>query len=743
MHYSLFLYYIFALVALLPAIDSKKSSEKRNKNSSKRPNLTTPQPKILNECEKNELYFRNRYNSLIRINVTTYPIIERCNTCSKIVFGKKIWNHYEYLENLQGKKTLEFVKNLNKISNKYLNQISIRSYIKRKIVQYYNYGKHSLFSKHGEYYYYTYKPPKKDHAILLRKYKYYYRGEVVFDVDKFDKTGKTSTKSISLPKNGKYIALLLSVNGSDWGTIRFMTNKGETLTNSLKNIKFTNMEFAYSGKGFFYSTFVNEKGQVVSNQKEKNVYHALLYHKMGRCQEDDIIIADYKEIDNMIILGSVSNDERYLFVYYYKGSSRENMIYYLNLSKFRRGKIHKKPKLKPLFTDFDGTYSIINTNCDELIVLTTKDAPTGKIIKVNIKDAHKGIKKWKTLIEADPKRKIKNVEAGGQKYLIVHYSENLKDRVYIYNKNNGKMITKLDLDSGSVVSISASPYYSRFFIKVSNQVIPQIIYTGNLMEMKHGKRKVTMRVIIKTTLYGIEKQNFVMKTEYYKSKDGTMIPMFIFHKKGIKLNGRNPVLLEGYGGFGVSFLPTFSSSNLMFVNHLNGIYVIACIRGGGEYGKKWHDAGKHLNKQNSFDDFIAAAEYLINEKYTNPSKLAISGSSNGGLLTAVVSQQRPELFGTVIIGVGVLDMIRYHNFTFGAAWKSEYGDPEKEEDFNYLLNYSPLNNLKMPKRPIQWPSTLITTGLNDDRVVASHSLKYAAELYYTIQKGIRYQEIQF
>uniref|UniRef100_A0AAF5D6Z4 Prolyl endopeptidase n=1 Tax=Strongyloides stercoralis TaxID=6248 RepID=A0AAF5D6Z4_STRER len=740
MPYNFIFNYIFALVAFLPFILTRSQKIVRiEEEITKIKRFTTKKPNTYDDCESRKNFFDKRYHSLIKINVTKYPVIERCETCCENKFGHKICDYYEYLEDLKNNKTKNFIEKINSISHKYLNSITIRNYIRRKITKNMNYKRYSTFVKHGKYYYYTYNSGTLNNPVIMRREKYYGNGEVVLDVNKLDKTGKTSLEDYDLTEDGKIMAYMLSVNGSDWGTIKFMTDKGKHLNDKLENIKFSNLAFAYNGKGFFYSTYPKNKSQNNTDGDAELTNHSLYYHVMGTPQSKDILVANYPEIKNIGIEGYVSRNQKYLFVYFSKGTDGDhNAIKYFNLHRVRRGRISGKLKLQPLFTEFDASYSIIDSDCQDIYVLTTKNAPKGRLIKVSIRNAHKGEKAWKEIIKTDSKRKLEDVTPAGERYFIVNYLKDLEDKVYIHDKRTGKMITKLDLEYGSVVDISASKYQSRFFVKVSSQVSPQTMYTGNLLELKHNK-KINMKVIINTVLNGVKKSDYVIKKFFYESKDSTKIPLHIFHKKGIKFDGNNPLLLEGYGGFGISFLPSYSSSRLMFVNNFEGIYAIAGIRGGGEYEMEWHKNGSLHNKQNSFDDFIAAAEYLIKENYTNPSKLAILGGSNGGLLTTVVSQQRPDLFGAVISLVGVFDMLKFHKYTIGSAWIPEYGDPDKEEDFNYLLKYSPLHNVKMPERPVQWPSTLLTSGLYDDRVVASHTLKYAAQLYHDLQQGISYQ----
>uniref|UniRef100_A0A0N5BVD6 Prolyl endopeptidase n=1 Tax=Strongyloides papillosus TaxID=174720 RepID=A0A0N5BVD6_STREA len=727
-----------------PPSDKKTTTPRSTKRTKTPPRSTTPRR---TECDDWRDYYYERYHSTIKINVTEYIQTDRCQEkCYNVIFGKEVYDYYRHLEILRNKKTVDFVKKLNKLSYKYLSSITIRNYIERKIISFSSYPKFSIFEKHGQFVYYKYRRSSENQDSIWRRDGYMGKGEIFLNISEIDNTGKTTIVQVSFSRDDKYMAYAISVSGSNLWTIKFKETdkKYSKIKDELKYVFSPFMGFAYETKGFFYSAFVDKKGKLVTSLVDaKEMYHALFYHRFGTKQENDILIDVVYDIPNVFVHGWVSHDERMLFVRYSLGNSDSQQgIKFLRLHKISESSIKKGIQLEPLFTKYDAHYSIVDSLFDEVILLTTKNAPNGRVVKINIGNAGQSEKYWKDIIRGDSKKFIKNVQAVGQNYLYINYMENVTNKAFIYDKRNGRMLTQLDFETSYHVEFSGSIFNSRFFIRVINQVVPQIIYTGNTLDLKRisKKRPYKLKVVESTEISGIEKKDYVIKTVYYQSFDKTMVPMFIFHRKNMKLDGQNPVLLESYGAFGISSFPTYSPSNLMFVTHFSGIYVIAGIRGGGEYGEEWHKAGAGKNKNNTFNDFIVAAEYLIKKNYTRPAKLAIRGGTNGGLLAAVVSRLRPDLFGSVIMGSPLLDMVRYNKLNFGLSWNGEYGNPDNKEDFEYLLRYSPYHNIKMPMRPVQWPCTLILTSLNDQNVHAAHTLKYTAELYHVLRKdGIKYQ----
>ncbi|CEF69339.1 Prolyl endopeptidase [Strongyloides ratti] len=679
-----------------------------------------------------------RYASTIKINTSEYPLIRKDKNVVETLHGIQIADPYRYLEDPLNEETTNFIKKLNDISSKVFEKSNIRGIIKERLREYINYEKHDVLFKHGDYYYYSHNTGLQNHNTICRKKTLDDKEEIFLDVNKLSKDGLISCSSMKFSNDGSIMAYGLSINGSDWNTIKFKTSDNKDVDDILEKVKHSNSDFLFNNTGFIYSTYPNRKESDTGRTVTKNEYHSLYYHKMGTSQKDDVLIVDYPQDKEVFTFGSISNDEKYLFVYFNKGTDPKNMIYYYDLSKNMDKTFKGKIKLEPLFDKGDASYEIIDSNENEVIVKTDKNAPLGKIIKVKFSEAHKGESAWTVLIDELKERKISDVTVVGKDYLLLNCLENVRSSLYMYNKHTGEMIQKFDIDIGIVYQVSGDDKSNEFFFGFLNQITPGIIYRGYL-DNSESNNKFKIEKIIENNSKNLNSKDFSVKQVFYKSKDNKDISMFIFHRKDMKLDGNNPVLLEGYGGFSISMTPSFSVSKSMFVKHFNGISCIANIRGGGEYGEEWHIDGMLHKKQNCFDDFIGAAEYLVSNKYTNPSKLAIRGGSNGGLLMAAVSQQRPDLFGAVINSVGVLDMLRFHKFTAGGAWIAEYGNPEIKEDFDYLLKYSPLHNLEMPPEPIQWPNTLLKTADHDDRVVPSHTLKYIATLYEVLQTGSKYQ----
>uniref|UniRef100_A0AAF5DB16 Prolyl endopeptidase n=2 Tax=Strongyloides stercoralis TaxID=6248 RepID=A0AAF5DB16_STRER len=686
--------------------------------------------------EKEQPY--SRYPSLIKINVTEYPLIRKDNSVVENIHGMEIPDPYRYLENLQNNETIDFINKVNEISRKVLEKRNYKNIIKDKIIDYINFEQYGIFSKHGDYYYYQYNSGRQDSDSFYRKKNLDDKGELFLDTSNLYKNGVSDVNIKGFSNDGSIIVYEESTNNSDWKTLKFKTSNGKELSDIITNVKLSNVDFVFNNTGIIYSTFpINNYNDEV-NKMAKNENHSLYYHKIGTSQKEDILIADYPKDKDVYTLGYTSNDGKILFVNFFKGANSRNMIYYYNLSTIVENDITEKLLLKPLFEVDDASYEIVDSNDMNITVLTNKDAPMKKIITVNFNHILEDESSWKTLIEEVKNRNILSGTRIGEKYLLLVCLEDVRSTLYVYYKDDGKLIQKIDIDPGVIEGVQGSIDSNEFFITLTSPISPSIVYRGFINDLETNTT-IEIEKIVQTIPKTINFNEFIVNQVFYKSKDNKKISMFLFHKKDIKLDGKNPLLLEGYGGFGVSLMPTFSASKVMFVKHLNGIYCIANIRGGGEYGEEWHFDGMLHKKQNSFDDFISAAEYLISNNYTNPSKLAIRGGSNGGLLTAVVSQQRPDLFGSVIIKSGVLDMLRFHKFTSGGGWTAEYGDPEIKQDFNYLIKYSPLHNLKLPSNSSQWPSTFLHIGKNDDRVIPAHTLKYAAQLYDILQKAISYQ----
>ena len=526
---------------------------------------------------------------------------------------------------------------------------------------------------------------------------------MLLDPNKLSSDGTVALSGASISDDGKILAYGVSVSGSDWVEWRFREiETGKDLPDVLKDIKFSGASFSKDGKGVFYSRFpvIDEKSKLTSLNFNQKIY----YHRLGTAQSEDVLIYERPDDKEMGVGGGVTEDGKYLIVYVSKGTSPKNMIYYKDLTK-------SDSKVLPLVDKFESSYGFIGNDGSMFYFETDKDAPLSRVVSV---DVSKEQKEWKEII---PEAKE---TLGGISYInnqfVANYMKDAYTQIRIYDKK-GKFVRNVDLPGiGTAGGFAGERDDTETFYTFSSYATPPTIYR---YDMKTGKSEVFRTANVKANTADYE-----VKQIKYKSKDGTEIPMFIVNKKGLKMDGTNPTLLYAYGGFNVSLTPGFSVSRLAWME-MGGVFAVANLRGGGEYGKAWHESAIKSKRQNAYDDFIAAAEYLISEKYTSPKKLAIQGGSNGGLLVGAVLNQRPELFGAALPAVGVMDMLRFHKFSAGRYWVDDYGSPDKAEDFAAIYKYSPLHNLK---KGAKYPAVMVTTADHDDRVVPAHSFKYAATL---------------
>jgi prolyl oligopeptidase len=528
-------------------------------------------------------------------------------------------------------------------------------------------------------------------------------GKVLLDPNKFSEDGTVALAGLAISDDGKTMAYGIAVAGSDWREYRFMDiESGKQLPDILKDIKFSGVSWTKDGKGVFYSRFpaTDDKAKLTKINYNQTLY----YHQLGTPQSEDKVIYNRPDDKEMGVGGGVSEDGRWLIIYVTKGTSPQNMIYYKDLSK-------KDSKILPLVDNFVADYTFIGNDNSTFYFRTDNDAPLAKIVSVDV-----GSKKlkWKDLIP-EAKETLRGVDFVNNQF-VLSYLKDAYTQIKIFDLK-GKFVRNVELPGiGSAGGFNGERFDKEVFYTFSSYNRPPTIYRYNLETNKSE--------IFRQAKVNFNPDNYDVKQVFYSSKDGTKVPMFIVHKKGLKMDGNNPTLLYGYGGFNISMTPGFSVSRLTWME-MGGIFAVANLRGGGEYGKKWHMAGTKLQKQNVFDDFISAAEFLIKENYTKPEKLAIQGGSNGGLLVGAVLNQRPDLFGAALPAVGVMDMLRFHKFTIGRAWTSDYGSAENQDEFKALYAYSPLHNIKKGTR---YPAVMVTTADHDDRVVPAHSFKYAATL---------------
>ncbi len=614
-------------------------------------------------------------------------------------FGTKVADPYRWLENDMSDETKSWVVEQNKVTNEYISQIPFRSAIKDRLTALWNYAKYSAPFKEGGYTYFYLNDGLQNQSVLYRQL-----GdgapEVFLDPNKFSADGTTSLQGIDFTKDGSLAAYQISEGGSDWRKVIVIdTKNGKKMDDTLRDVKFSGTSWLHN-EGFYYSSYDKPKGSQLS---EKTQIHKLYFHKLGTPQSEDKLIFGGEATPRRYISGGVTEDQNFLVISA-ANATYGNELYIQDLTK-------KDAPIVPIVTGFENEQSVAYTENGKLYIETNQGAPNRELVVVDASTP--GKEHWKVLI---PETKFPlSVSVCGHK-IFAQYLEDAVSKVYQYGLD-GKKEKTIELPGlGTAGGFGGKMDETETYYTYTSYVYPPTIFK---YDIKTGKSEV-----YKTSGVKFDPKDYESKQLFYKSKDGARIPMIITYKKGMKLNGKNPVMLYGYGGFNISLTPSFSVSNLVFMEN-GGIYAVANLRGGGEYGDNWHNAGIKTKKQNVFNDFIAAGEYLIHEKYTSKDYLAISGGSNGGLLIGACMTQRPDLFKVCFPAVGVLDMLRYNKFTAGAGWAYDYGTAEdSKEMFQYLYKYSPVHNVKKQC----YPATLVTTGDHDDRVVPAHSFKFAASL---------------
>lgn len=641
-----------------------------------------------------------------KIMVLPYPNTHKEGVVNDY-FGTQVADPYQWLENDTATEVIQWVKEQNKVTTNYLEQIPYREQIKKRLTEIWNFPKYSSPFKEGEWYYFFKNSGLENQSILYRQKGLNGEPEVFLDPNKLSADGTASLASFTFSKDHKYCAIGIAQSGSDWNELFVMdvATKQKT-TDVIKWVKFSGA--TWYKNGFYYSRYDEpKKGKEFSNQNE---YMKIYYHTLGLDQTKDVLVYEDKAHPLRYFNAGITEDERFMFINISEGTSG-NEVLIKDLSK-------NEKTFSLLFKGFENNYSIVDNKGDRILATTDKGAAKYKLIEVD--PTQPAEKNWKTII-AESDDLLEGVSYWGGK-LFASYLKDASTRLYKFN-GDGSGKEEIQLPGiGTASAIGGKKDDTETFYTFSSFTNPGEIYKYDLTT---GKSE-----LFRKTEVNFNAADFETKQVFYTSKDGTKVPLFIMHKKGLKLDGTNPTLLYGYGGFNISLTPSFSVSRIMFLEQ-GGVYAIATLRGGGEYGEDWHKAGMLEKKQNVFDDFISAAEFLISEKYTSSSKLAIHGGSNGGLLVGACMTQRPELFKVAIPAVGVLDMLKYHKFTIGWGWAVEYGSSEKKEQFDYLIKYSPLHNVK---EGVNYPATMIMTADHDDRVVPAHSFKFAAELQSKQQK---------
>jgi prolyl oligopeptidase len=616
-------------------------------------------------------------------------------------FGTKVSDPYRWLEKDTSSDTKAWINTEQTFTEAYLSKIPFRNKIRERLKAILHYSKFSQIGIVGDYILYTRNDGVQNQAVYYIQKGFGGKAEIFLDPNKLSKDGSVSVGIDGFSNNKQYLAYHTNKGGSDWQTIYVMdVAKHQKLNDELNWIKFGGT--AWQGNGFYYCAY--DKPAKGTELTVKNEYEKIYYHKLGDKQDQDKLIYEDKEHPLMYSFPQVTEDEKYLFIYKSKGGN-ETEIWYKNL-------IGGQKEFKPLFEGFTFSYSIIDNVGDKILVSTNDGASNYRVIKINPNHPEK--KNWKEVI-AEKAEKLESATTAGGKFFVI-YLKNASSKVYQYNVA-GKLEHPITLPAiGTASPLTGYKSNKIILYNFSSFTNAPSIFAYHV---KTGKSE-----IFKKANAVINTDNYETTQVFFPSKDGTKVPMFIVHKKGLKLDGSHPTILYAYGGFGVSLTPQFISSYYVLLEN-GGIFALANLRGGGEYGEKWHLAGNLLNKQNVFDDFIAAGEYLINKKYTSREKLAINGGSNGGLLIGAVMTQHPDFCKVALPEVGVMDMLRFQKFTVGWGWVQEYGSSDSSKYFDYLYHYSPLHNIKSD---ISYPATLVFTADHDDRVVPAHSFKFAATL---------------
>ncbi len=639
------------------------------------------------------------------IKLMPYPTTERGEVVDNY-FGTEVADPYRWLEDDNSDATAAWVEAQNAVTQDYLSQIPFRGAIRERLTELWNYPKESAPAKHGDWWYYAYNDGLQNQSVIYRTQEPGTPGEVFLDPNTLSDDGTVALAAMSFSKDGRYFAYSAAASGSDWVEIRVINTADKSLAEDrIEWVKFSGAVWAPDSEGFYYSAYdAPEKGVFSSQNQFQKVY----YHKLGTPQTADRLIYEDKAHPLRYFSAWPSEDGKWLFVVGSEGTSGTEILY----------KKVSDAKFRTLLPGFDADYDIAECRNDQLYYRTNRGASNYALRRIDLNDPAKR----ETVIPEHDRNLLEGVgSAGGSLFAV--YLEDAQNKVYQYDFD-GKLIREAALPAiGTVGGFDGEEEDAEIYYALTNYTAPATIYRYDIASGES--------TLYKAPQVNFDPELFTTEQVFYTSKDGTQVPMFITHRKDMKLNGKNPCYLYAYGGFQINQTPGFNPSAIMFVEQ-GGIYCVANLRGGSEYGEAWHKAGMKEHKQNVFDDFIAAAEYLIKNKYTSSDKLAIAGGSNGGLLVGACEVQRPDLYAVCLPAVGVMDMLRYHKFTIGWGWAVEYGSSDNEEEFAYIYKYSPLHNIR---EGVEYPATLVTTADHDDRVVPAHSFKFAAQMQHCQAAG--------
>jgi len=660
--------------------------------------------------------------SMAAAQTLTYPITRKAEQIDTL-HGVKVADPYRWLEDDNGAETKAWVEAQNKVTFGYLESLPQRDKLKQRLTELWNYERFGLPFKQGGKYFWSRNDGLQAQDVLYVADKVEGPGRVLIDPNTFEKDGTSSLAAYTVSPDGKYVAYAKSGGGSDWREWRIReVDSGKDLPEVIKWSKFSSANWSRDSKGFFYNRYTPPKeGDAM---KGVNVFPKVYYHRIGAAQEQDVLVHERPDNGELGFGAQATEDGRYLIISTWRSTDRKTDVSWMPMGE--NGEF-KPGKVTPLTEGFKSVFAFVGNVGSTMYFRTDDEAPRGRVVAISLVKPDR--KYWmqvvpqrKETMDTEDEINLLSVDSVSliNNEVVVTYLKDARNTVRIFALN-GKPIREVKLPGlGTVKGFLGKQADTETFFSYTSFTSPTSSYR---LDLKTGDIS-----LVRQPKVAFKPDDFEVKQQFFTSKDGTKVPMFVIHKKGLRYDGNNPVWLYGYGGFNISMTPTFSASRIPWLE-MGGVYVMVNLRGGGEYGKAWHEAAIKLNRQKAFDDFAGAAEWLIANKVTAKGRIAINGGSNGGLLVGAVMNQRPELFGAAVPEVGVMDMLRFHKFTIGWAWVSDYGSADNADEFKALYAYSPLHNLKSG---VKYPATLVMTGDHDDRVVPAHSFKYAAQLQATV-----------
>ncbi len=639
----------------------------------------------------------------ISLPKSAYPVTAKTNQVD-VYHGVRVEDPYRWLEDDNASDTKAWVEAQNQVTFGYLEQIPERKPLRDRLTTLWNFERYGLPFKEGGRYFYFKNDGLQNQSVLYAQTSLDAEPRVLLDPNKLSADGTVALSGLALSEDGKHLAYGISRSGSDWQEwLVRRVDTGEDLADQVRWVKFSGASWTKDGQGFFYSRYDEPKDQDKLTQVNK--FQKLYYHRLGTAQADDRLVYHRTDQPDWGFQGGVSEDGRYLIVTVTQGTDPKNRVFYQDLAT-------PGAPVVELLNDFDASYNFVDNDGPVFWFVTDLNAPRSRLIAIDTRNPARA--NWREVIPQASETLTGASVVGGR--LIANYLKDARSQVKVFGLD-GQFVREVELPGiGSAGGFGGKRADPETFYSFTSFSTPATIFRYDVA--------TGVSSVFRAPQVAFNPADYETRQVFYQSKDGTRVPMFITHRRGLRLNGRNPTLLYGYGGFNISLTPSFSVANLVWME-MGGVYAMPNLRGGGEYGEEWHQAGTKLRKQNVFDDFIAAAEWLIANKYTSRERLAIAGGSNGGLLVGACMTQRPDLFGAALPAVGVMDMLRFHKFTIGWAWTSDYGSSDNAAEFNALHAYSPLHNLKSG---VRYPATMVTTADHDDRVVPAHSFKFAARL---------------